>query len=742
MSSGPDAVRLPLSEEIRAPDPEVRWRVAAVLSDVPGGEAERLLVGLLADPDYRVREKSVAALSRRFTPSVATACAEALADDSNAGRRSAGLALLTRGGDLGLRVLVDALGHPSPDVRLAAANALPSVDGGPGVVGSLEEALRHEGDANVRAALLLALGRTGRREAIGPLLAALSEGSLWIQTHALEALGEVGDPDLLPRLLPLVDRAPLRRATLRALARLGAAAAAEPLALRAADGELDPELVAALRRSAEAAPAGTAARLLELWPAAGTVLTRILESADAGYGVRCDAAALLARLDVPGAALTIVRLGASPAEYGAIRSLWPHRFGEALHAVLQEDDPEPALALVERAKELSETAFLAPLLVHPSPGVKVAVLAALPAGLAPLEDVIDVLAEDEPETALPAALSLARVPEGTHPDRAKAQRQALLDRASGPDGAGRVAALVALGALPPGEERDEALRHALASDDPAVRRAAIQAAGLAGALREEELLARLEDPEPSVRAAVLRALARWAEAGRAVRTTWRDVLTCLADENAVAAAAGEALIALAGEERPRLAEEFLAQGDAIRHAALDEIPRTGDREAAHAVAHAVRHEDAETARAVLNALVVASEGVAERAVVEALGDPRAEVRGAAAELVSRRERPAAFDGALAEALARALAAERDPSAMVSLLAAVAVAGGESALEPLTEVLARERVSPEATTAAAALAGRFPAAAKRRWTAAPARAERRWAKALALARRGETAAGPA
>ncbi|MDL1950893.1 hypothetical protein FBQ97_13920, partial [Acidobacteria bacterium ACD] len=97
--SGPEIPKAPIAEGLRAPDPEVRWRVAAVLADIPGEESERLLIGLLADPDYRVREKSVTVLARRFTPGVASACAAALADDGNAGHRAAGLALLTRAGD-------------------------------------------------------------------------------------------------------------------------------------------------------------------------------------------------------------------------------------------------------------------------------------------------------------------------------------------------------------------------------------------------------------------------------------------------------------------------------------------------------------------------------------------------------------------------------------------------------------------------------------------------------------------
>ena len=35
---------------------------------------------------------------------------------------------------------------------------------------------------------------------VAPLLAALEEGNLWLQVHALEALGTVGDPEIAPQL--------------------------------------------------------------------------------------------------------------------------------------------------------------------------------------------------------------------------------------------------------------------------------------------------------------------------------------------------------------------------------------------------------------------------------------------------------------------------------------------------------------------------------------------------------------
>lgn len=720
-----------LAESIVEADPDTRWLVAAKLSEVPGPESEKVLISLLGDPDYRVREKAVAVLTRRFTREVAKACLSGMGDEENAGRRGASVSLLSKGGVLGTETLVEALASNSPDVRLAAALALPAEGAGPNAVLALERALLSEVDANVRAGILLALGRTKRREAIRPLLMALEQSGPWHQIHALEALGEIGDPGVASRLLPLLDIPALRRATLRTLARLESPGPSEDLAFRAARGETDSELIGALRHCLSAAPASTCGRVREIWTAAPAVLSELLGSTLTSPEQKSDAAHLLALLDVESAAFLIVRAGRTADGYGALNDLPVERLNDVMSAALQEEDPEPAFALVDRLKGTGNEGALSPLLVHPSPLVQATVLSLLPAGAAPLGEVMQILAEEDPETVLPAALALSAVHPQMPLDRVKRQHQALLDRARGADGPGRSAAVTALASVP-GADVDEIIRHAVGSLDPAVRAAAAGAIGMRDSFSADEILKLADDPESRVRAALLRSLARLGERKPAgFEADWRDVLIYLADDSPVAAAAGEALMSLAGPERSRLAEEMLAQGDSIRRAAIEEIVRTGDSEAAASVAIAVDHEDLDTARAVLRALEIAPQPVAEDAAAQALADPRPEVREAAAELLARRGQPPARPS-ISDALARTMVEEREPLVLKALLKALVVAGGESALEPLTAILARERVEKEAIDAATALARRHEREVKRLWVSAPARAERRWAAALAAA----------
>ncbi len=725
-----------LAADSGVPDPTVRWRTAALMADIPGEEAETLLLGMLHDSDYRVRDRAVAALAGRLTDRVGEFCLAALGDEADAGHRGAAVALLSAAGRPGARFLFQALESPSADVRLAGAMSLPPAGPVNDSVGALSAALERERDANVRAALLLSLGRTKRREAVPDLLLHLEHGTTWTKVHAIEALGEIGDPDTSGFLVARIADPALRRSALRAMARLGTSRSVDELARIAAQEGPDADLVRALRSGLEAGTEETAGLVRGLWPGALDALVQIVASDQASPGFRSDAAHVVLLLDLSGACLEILRAGPFPDGFSCLACLSRSQIEEALHAVLQSEDPEPALVLVDRVMELDEPSLLAPLLVHPASAVRAAVLNSLPPGTARLSDLIDILAEEDPETSLPAALALAASAPDTPPDRRDAQVRALLDRAEGADGPGRVGALLALGDVDgPGPEA--ALVGAMGSPDPDVRSAAVRAAAGRLAFPAHVIRGCLEDPAPAVRAAALRTVARWAERGREdLPFGWRDCLVFLADEAPAASAAGAAIIALAGPDRPRMAEELLAQGEEIRLAALEEIARTGDADAAESVALAVSHEETETARAALLAQAVARPEPASAVAALALADPRPAVRRAAAELV--RQNGAAWrSGAVANALSRALASETDPSALEALLGAVSAAGDESAVAPLNLLLAEEKVSAGAREAAAALAGRFEKAVRKEWRTAPARAERRWALALSSPARGRS-----
>ncbi|HEY3350903.1 MAG TPA: CheR family methyltransferase [Thermoanaerobaculia bacterium] len=720
-------------QETASPKPEVRLHAAAVLSGLGGTEAEEALAGLLSDSDHRVRARAVEGLAHAGPAGRAT-CTDILLDPaSGVAGPAAARALAARGGAGG--VLLEALSSPSPVVRLRAARELPPGASGPAVVAALEAAVRTETDADVRVELLLALGRTGRTEAVPVLLRALRDGGTFDRAHAAWALGLLGDPRAAARLLPLLDEPGVGACALAALSRLPAPEAAEELARRGArDPAAGPDLLVALSTSVCSAPGPVARRVRALWPSVTDAAQAALAAPGLPRGAAGALARLLARLDAAGAAALVVRHGPYPDGYGPLAELPPERLVEAARTALVVDDPEPALVLLVHGGVAVDPARL---LAHSHPRAKTGALNRLVPGSTPLPDLLEILADDDPDTALAAAWAVSREAWREDGERARAAATALHDRASGHDGPGRAAALTALREQP-GPAADGALRSAFGSSDAGTRAAAAAASAFRSDLTERDVLPLLEDDDPTVRAEALRTLTRLAGDGRSAIDS-RRILRFLNDDAQVAAAAGALLVTLAGAERPRLAREMLAQRGAVRRAALETIGDLRDAASASAVAFAVLHEDVSTARAVLEAAAAAPPPIAADAVVSGLADRRPEVRIAAAAAAARAGEDLA--AALGIPLAEALDRESDPEARAALLRAIAASGRADAIGAVTRALGTEAERSESRAAAESLARRFPEAVRGAWGAAPPRAGRAWGAAIEAARRPGAPAFP-
>src|SRR5262249_35917594 len=182
-------------------------------------------------------------------------------------------------------------------------------------------------------------------------------------------------------------------------------------------------------------PRALVPRVRTLWPGVAEAALGHLTAPEAASAVRGALAALLARLDAAGAAAAIVRYGPFPDGYAPLGDLPAERLPEAARTALVVDDPEPALALLVRGAAVDPAA----LLTHAHPRGTVAALNRLPPGATPLPDLLELLAEDAPDTALPAAWALAREARRGGSERSRAAAMALQDRASGLDGPGRAA---------------------------------------------------------------------------------------------------------------------------------------------------------------------------------------------------------------------------------------------------------------------------------------------------------------
>jgi HEAT repeat protein len=181
-------------------------------------------------------------------------------------------------------------------------------------------------------------------------------------------------------------------------------------------------------------------------------------------------------------------------------------------------------------------------------------------------------------------------------------------------------------------EAAPALAQALDDPDPEVRAALLRALARAGAgAALLEVAACLQDPEAEVRLQAVESLRQLAGYPRGLRT---HLLPLLQDgEPAVRAQAAAALLQHGREPRAeQVLHELAASGEAgSRAAAMLAFAEWGDVSAFEAVAHGLRDAAVPVRRTAAAALARLAPERAAALLTEALGDPDAAVRRAAAE---------------------------------------------------------------------------------------------------------------
>jgi len=161
---GPDSVP-PLVDELKNPDPDIRWKAAVALGEIGDPRGIAPLVELLGDSDRFVRSRAVYALARIGPPAVAS--------------------------------LVGALNQPDDAVRLGAVGALGKI-GDPPAVSALVHALADR-SPEVRQETISALSSQGGR-AIAALSVRLNDPDRMIRRRAVLALAGMKDERVVPIL--------------------------------------------------------------------------------------------------------------------------------------------------------------------------------------------------------------------------------------------------------------------------------------------------------------------------------------------------------------------------------------------------------------------------------------------------------------------------------------------------------------------------------------------------------------
>jgi HEAT repeat protein len=186
-------------------DPEVRLTAVLALGRIGPAEAGPILMQRLQDSDDRVRQWSVWALGNlnlAEEPSQARAAtlAARLGDPAPPVRLAAAQALSELDQDPATtRHLLDELQSSAREVRKAAAHALigqAEIAALPALVQAMTDQ-----DAEVRQAVVAAIGEMGKARAIPPLLDRLAhDPAVPVRAEAAFQLGKIGTADLVGRL--------------------------------------------------------------------------------------------------------------------------------------------------------------------------------------------------------------------------------------------------------------------------------------------------------------------------------------------------------------------------------------------------------------------------------------------------------------------------------------------------------------------------------------------------------------
>ena len=209
-----------LAEQARSPDPDARQKAAHAVARQATDRDYGLMFELLGDGDWRVRKTIVEGLARDPRPEVVDGLLDALADEANAGKRNSAIEALMRIKEAATPSIVARLKEQRPSGERVSLAALLGDLRTPEGLAVLIEQLPNERDVNAATAMIAAIGKHRDRTTLPHLVAVLRRDDLWLKFHAIEALGEIGDRDALPAILPQYSEKSLRKPVLDAVGKI------------------------------------------------------------------------------------------------------------------------------------------------------------------------------------------------------------------------------------------------------------------------------------------------------------------------------------------------------------------------------------------------------------------------------------------------------------------------------------------------------------------------------------------
>ena len=599
-----------LSEELAHAREDVRLSAARALSEDETLEPSRPLLSALGDESWRVRRAAVEGLSRRAAPDAIAALLESVRENHHdLGLLNSALQVLSMSDVDTLSPLVEFLNGGDADLRIQAALAL-GEQRDARAVPALVAALDDE-DVNVRYHAVEALGKLRAAEAAHALAGVAAAGDFFLAFPALDALRQIGDPRVVPEVLPLLEDGLLREAAAELLGELGDEESVAPLAglLNAPD-----------------APTGAAARALaalhdryERLHGEGAYIADLGRAAIQPAGARN----LLEALGGPGSgelrplALVVGWLEGAAVERALTRLLGQRDArGEVVEALVRHGPRVTDLLIEQLGSEDLEIRKAAAVALG-----RIGDARAAPA-------LVEVLEEDA-ETTIAAADALAKIGDPL-------AFESLLARVGDPNAAVRQAVVGALNSL--GSPGMPARVLPLLEDaDPNVRESAVKIAGYFGYPEcADLLLERCRDADERVRRAAVEHLP-YLEDERATPALLQALRH---DTPKVRAAAAAAMAMAEGRDVSAYLIGALADEDSwVRYFAARSLGRRAAGESAGALADLVENDKANHVRiAAVEALGRVGGETAVRAVSPLVDSDEPDLARAAAEALGALER--------------------------------------------------------------------------------------------------------
>ncbi|MBI5599080.1 MAG: HEAT repeat domain-containing protein, partial [Deltaproteobacteria bacterium] len=174
------------------------------------------LVALLRDCDLGTRDAAVNTLISIGGAEVADAVLPLLYEEDDAALRNMAVEILERLGGFGVSAVIPLLSEKDEDVlkfaidtigRCVLSSAPPDVNG---AAASLTRLCGHP-NPNIRASTAITLAKLRAFSSVQSLIEMLKDDDEWVRFSVLEALGSIGSPDIIDRLLSAVERDDMSR---------------------------------------------------------------------------------------------------------------------------------------------------------------------------------------------------------------------------------------------------------------------------------------------------------------------------------------------------------------------------------------------------------------------------------------------------------------------------------------------------------------------------------------------------